>query len=212
MIGLTFRGIHPVDWRSPVRMGDDHAYQTGSSPGGSLQKRAPLAPPPVRENGGLVLIRGVLLILGILLIIGGYLPWQRSLASSHWPVVEGEIVHSALMVPGATSEGWVHRFFYRTRIEYRYSLDRKIHTGSRIEFGLGDQMFLVREFAQRMVQRYPLGKPVLVTLDPKDPTHGVLETIPSAGGSLIFMVLGIICMAVRYFLGLREEWRLKTVL
>ncbi|MBF0190322.1 MAG: DUF3592 domain-containing protein [Magnetococcales bacterium] len=207
MIRQQFRGIDLVDWRSWVRMGDDRDGYLGMPPGHSLQKRTPLVPPPVRDNKINRLWRPLLLVMGVLLIVGGYHPWHRSMASQSWPVVEGTIVQSALVVDPGTWRGVVERLFHVTRVEYVYTSNYKNHRSGRIEFGLGDQRFLFREFAQRVVQRYPEGKQVQVAFNPEQPDESVLETTPSAGGSLIFMVFGIICLAMRHFLGLKEEGR-----
>ncbi|MBF0272908.1 MAG: DUF3592 domain-containing protein [Magnetococcales bacterium] len=205
-----FRGTDLVDWRSLVLMGDDHDGPSGAPPGHSFQKRTPLAPPPVRENRIIMLLRFLLLVMGGFLITSGYYPWHRSLESKSWPIVEGTIVQSALVVDKSKLSGRFERFFYVTRVEYGYTFDKKNYRSDRVEFGLGDQLFLFRDFAQRVVQRYPEGKQVLVAFNPDQPDESVLETTPSAGGSLIFMVMGMLCLAVHYFLGLQEEGPIQS--
>ncbi|MBF0341966.1 MAG: DUF3592 domain-containing protein [Magnetococcales bacterium] len=209
MIPHEFRGSSPVDWRSLIRVGDDHADQQETSPGNSFQNRAPLVPPPSREIGLRSRMRLLLLALGVFLLLLGCQPWQQSYVTRNWPVADGVIVRSALLAShghAPDGAGW----FHRTWIEYSYSFDNKSYLGSRIGFGAGDQYFMVGDFARRLVQRYPEGKPVRIYFNPHNPAEAVLETTPSAGGSLIFLVLGMICLSGRYFLGLSEKWRARS--
>lgn len=151
-------------------------------------------------------MRMTLLALGLLLLAIGLQPWQRSWMSRNWPVADGEITRSVLLSPEEREGAWWQRLFHQTRVEYVFTYQKTIYRNGRVEFGLGDQWFVSREFAARIVQRYPVGKPLSVILNPHHPSDAVLESTPSAGGSLLFLVLGTICLAVRYFLGLRAQW------
>ncbi|NGZ04757.1 MAG: DUF3592 domain-containing protein [Magnetococcales bacterium] len=207
MISQEFRGLDPVDRRFRVRMGDLHAGPRVTPPGSSSQKRAPRVPPSDRESSRISeVMRSMLLILGILLLAIGLHPWQRSWMSKSWPVADGEITHSSLLVTEERQGGWIERQMHQTRIEYLYTFQKRRYRGTRIEFGIGDQLFFAKEFAERIRQRYPVGKSIAVILNPDLPSDAVLESTPSAGGSLIFIVFGMICLAGRYFLALREEW------
>ncbi|MEO5345311.1 MAG: DUF3592 domain-containing protein [Magnetococcus sp. YQC-9] len=206
MILQLFRGMGPVDWRSLVRVGDEHAHPDDAPPGGSFQKRAPRVSPPVRDDQRAYLVpRIVLLAFGTFLILAGAQPWWQAFSTRSWPVVDGKIVLSRMQNETDETPPLFGHWLHHTRVEYLYVFEKKLIRGSRIEFGIGDQAFLSRDFAERIVRRYPMDKPLRVWVNPGYPEEAVLETTPSAGGSLIFLMVGVICLGVRHFLGIKGE-------
>lgn len=213
MFMTAFRGMGPVDWRSLVRVGDEHAHQDASPPGDSFQKRAPRVSPPHRDDQRSrphQTARLVFLLAGVLLMLAGAEPWWQAYKASSWPVVEGKVVQSRHLAPADGPQTFWGAWLHRTRVEYVYLFDKRLWRSGRVEFGVGDQMFVAGDFADRIVRRYPVDKPLRVRVDPAHPQESVLETTPSAGGSLIFLMVGVICLAVRYFLGIKGELSVDT--
>ncbi|MBF0262922.1 MAG: DUF3592 domain-containing protein [Magnetococcales bacterium] len=208
MFMTAFRGMGPVEWRSWVGVGDEHAHPDESPPGDSFQKRAPRVSPPHRDNqrhGPFLVLRQVMLLAGVLLILAGANPWRQAVLASSWPVVDGKVVQSRHLASSDGQHPFWGSWLHRTRVEYVYVFDRRLWSAERIEFGIGDQAFVSRDFADRIVRRYPVDKSLRVWVNPDHPQEAVLETTPSAGGSLIFLMAGVICLAVRYFLGIKGE-------
>ncbi|MBF0611116.1 MAG: DUF3592 domain-containing protein [Magnetococcales bacterium] len=125
-------------------------------------------------------------------MILGFYPFHQSLKSSDWPYVEGSIITSRPNADGNKGERF--SLLHRTGIEYDFQVNGRHYRGNQIEFGLGDQLFLIQTFAMRIQHRYPEDKLVRIYFNPERPEESVLEKTPSLGGSVIWIVLGIACL------------------
>ncbi|MBF0427562.1 MAG: DUF3592 domain-containing protein [Magnetococcales bacterium] len=187
-------GVFPVDWHRVVRMRERWLVEVKWFwLWKFLSEQASTLFSPV------LFIRSLLLVVGIFFLASGYYPLHLSMMSANWAVVEGEITQSTLLSLTEREGGFMSRLFYRSQVEYEYVIHNQRYRGTQIEFGLGDQRFFLKEFAQRITQRYPVGKPVRVFFNSDQPNEAVLECTPSAGGCLLFMMIGMVCIAVRNF-------------
>ncbi|MEO5362359.1 MAG: DUF3592 domain-containing protein [Magnetococcus sp. DMHC-8] len=136
----------------------------------------------------------LLLVASVLLMIVGCYPFYRAHQSQSWPAIDGTIATAAASDTPCHREAssWL---LCRTDIHYVYTVHNQSRMGKRIEFGWGDQSFLLKEFAARLTQRYPIGKQVRVYYNPDQPDDAVLERIPSMGGGFFLIVAGLFCLA-----------------
>ncbi|MBF0284162.1 MAG: DUF3592 domain-containing protein [Magnetococcales bacterium] len=148
------------------------------------------------------------LVAGLALLLVGLHPFLRSFESAHWPFVEGEVVSAHVTSPpSANSENPAGGWGWRVDVRYRYRLGGEPEqTGSRIELGLGARRYLLRDFALRVVERYPPGKMVRVYYNPKNPGETVLERSPSMGVSLFWIVGGLSLMGLGIFVNFKDRW------
>lgn len=93
--------------------------------------------------------------------------WQFP-RSAAWPSVQGEVTQSRFYMDDSFSVDF----------EYRYTVDGVTYTGSRITF-FEYAVFANRVQNERFIDAHPVGTPVEVRYDPRDPTRSVLmRTIP----------------------------------
>ncbi|MBF0589057.1 MAG: DUF3592 domain-containing protein [Magnetococcales bacterium] len=141
--------------------------------------------------------------LGLAFLILGITPFVQSQSSDAWYAGDGVIVSSELM-PGTTLFGWV--LTHRVRVVYRYKTRNGKHfDSSHLEFGIGGHSYLIRSFAERVVHRYPEGKPIRAYYNPGQPNSAVLERGPSMGGSMIWMVFGVLFLGASVFIRFPES-------
>lgn len=92
--------------------------------------------------------------------------------SGSWPSTEGKVVVSEVVgtygnTTRRTGSAW------KAHVEYRYEVDGKQYTSSRISFS--DYGSSIKSSHEERAGRYPAGKEVRVFYDPKDPRKAVLE-------------------------------------
>ncbi|WP_130471509.1 DUF3592 domain-containing protein [Candidatus Magnetaquicoccus inordinatus] len=151
-------------------------------------------------NHWLFWLRSLLLLIGVVLCSIGAYPFYQAVHSQGWQMVDGTIIHSGF-VQKATTFSAEMKLFYYTSVQYEYIFDRQRYQGEDVEFGLADQTFFFREFAERILQRYPHGKPVRVYVNPQKPQKAVLERTPSMGGGFLLILVGGFCLMSRSMLG-----------
>ncbi|MBF0185239.1 MAG: DUF3592 domain-containing protein [Magnetococcales bacterium] len=148
------------------------------------------------------IIRLFLTVIGIVLCLTGLYPFSQTIQSQNWLLVEGKIFSSGY-IKSDNQQTDRMQFFYQTAVKYEYVLDRQRYLGERVEFGLTDQSFFFQEFAEKILQRYPLGKPVRVYVNPQQANEAVLERTPSMGGGFLLVLLGGFCLMVNFMLSER---------
>lgn len=143
-------------------------------------------------------VNTMIFLLGIsCLVIGGY-PFKRSYDSNIWPHTFGEITLSRLD-NGQTFGDWV--LTYQVKLRYQYQIEQqKPQSNGRIEFGIGSQVFFMRDYAERLVFRYPEGKRVRIYYNPANTIETVIERSPSMGSSVSWLVIGLIMAISSFFL------------
>ncbi len=120
---------------------------------------------------------------------------RRARVARNWPVADGLVIQSALEVSNSGGDR-----FEKHRFRYRYEVDGREYTGTRIKaggsfeltiFGGGDHAWST---ARDLQSRYPLGIQVHVLHDPANPKDCCLEP----GG--IFCALAQTAVSLALFL------------
>jgi hypothetical protein len=97
---------------------------------------------------------------------------------------EGTIVSSS------TYTGrWNRKTYYHYSIEYEFTVNGKSYRSDEITFN--DNYSIHQEFAQTYINKYPVGKMVVVYYDPHDPSFSVLEREENADAALKLFLLAI---------------------
>jgi hypothetical protein len=115
-----------------------------------------------------------------------------TVAARRWPTAEGEVIHSTVV---RASD-----HLFQPSVAYRYEVDGVEHTSTAIDWGRFD---LSQAEAQRLADQYPVGKPVTVSYDARNPHRAVIE--PRGGWmygvvlllGVVFAVAGIILIVGR---------------
>lgn len=82
-------------------------------------------------------------------------------------------------------------------IHYEYSVDGKIYESNVVNYGNTGSSN--RSFAEGYVNRYPVGKPVLVYYDPQQPEKAVLEPLVK-DYEMVYLIVGNILLGVFMYL------------
>jgi hypothetical protein len=128
--------------------------------------------------------RGTRLFYWLFIVIGlaieGAGVWTliHSLRTRHWPATDG-VIQSAHVQSHSGSDGRT----YSAVVTYTYSVAGVSYEGDKISIG---QISSSSAYAQRILDRYPVGKEVLVHYSPTDPAVVVLETGVHGGTWLCF--------------------------
>ncbi len=123
------------------------------------------------------LIFGIIFLgAGIGLSYWGYGMLQEAKASENWPSVTGTILSSDVSSHRSTSGSGSKKktsTVYEASISYKYEVDGKSYTSSRIT--AGDYSSSSSKRAYRMVNKYPKGSNATVYYNPDEPYISVLE-------------------------------------
>jgi hypothetical protein len=128
-----------------------------------------------------------------MLIVATDTAWQCLRAGS-WPTVPGEILHSHLEDQTIDDSDSGTRTRYKPWIRYRYTARGREFIGHRVSFGLEWHFF--EWTAQRVADRFYVGRRVRVHVSPSDPSESSLEagvTLPAIllfAGGLALIVAG----------------------
>jgi Protein of unknown function (DUF3592) len=135
--------------------------------------------------------------LGLFLIKRGRDARRIGQDSGHWPTTDGKILTAIVAKKSYPTAG----IYHVPRVRYSYAVAGKAYEGSVIcpgieQFGLGSDLQ-----AHARVDRYPVGKTVLVHYDPNDPSVAVLE--PAEVGSMRNIISGALALLLAvFFIGL----------
>jgi hypothetical protein len=139
---------------------------------------------PVPRQGRWFL--GLFIVVGAVLICVGFWNVVRSVRSEFWPTAEGVIL-SAKMESHRGQKGGTT---YSASMGYDYVVAGSHYDGSRFAIGA---MSASGQYAQGILDRYPVGKKVQVYYSPGDPQDSVLEPGIHGGTGICFGV-GIVFM------------------
>lgn len=118
---------------------------------------------------GIQLFCWLFIAIGLVLVGVGGRMWVKSLRTKHWPVTNG-VVQSAHTEAHSDSDGGTT---YSAEVHYTYDVAGVNYDGDKISIG---QMSSSSDYAQGIVDRYPVGKKVSVHYSPTNPAEAVLET------------------------------------
>lgn len=150
-----------------------------------MAKRIPL---------GLKLFLGIFILVGAIAVGCGLYNLIRSVRCANWPTTDG-VVESANIT---RHEGDAdHGDTFSAEITYQYSIAGIHFEGTRLAFGA---MSSSSAYAQGVVNRYPVGKTVVVHYAPEDPQNSVLETGVHGGTWICFGVGALFMLAGIMFL------------
>jgi hypothetical protein len=121
------------------------------------------------SNRGTQLFCLLFVIVGLAAVGVGVSMTIKSLRAEHWPVTEG-VIQSAEMKSHSDNKGGTT---YSAAVAYTYQVGGVGYTGDKISIG---QMSSSSEYAQGILNRYPVGKKVSMHYSPDDPSEAVLET------------------------------------
>ncbi|WP_035655521.1 DUF3592 domain-containing protein [Bradyrhizobium sp. STM 3809] len=130
-------------------------------------------------------------IFGFLALNAGYGVWlqrRKTSGGRNWPVVEGEVVTSEVLV--AATHWSADDTDAKPDIRYRYEVLGKSYEGHRIRFASPGGV--TRLQADELTGKYPKGARVRVFYDPKRPSQSVLEPANISGTAALiapFVVL-----------------------
>jgi uncharacterized protein DUF3592 len=143
--------------------------------------------------GILVLFSGV----GIYALYQVYRGRKQADESASWQSTHGTVTGSSLgQSTNYSDSGPTVSYFPIVR--YSYSVVGQPYTGERIAFGLGESSSRSAK-AQKMLDGYPVGRPVTVYYDPANPAQAVLER--RAGGGIGGLLIGIVFLTAGLCVG-----------
>ena len=113
--------------------------------------------------------------LALIMIGGGGTVWlwrsyQHALETRSWLPVEALIVSSEVLTDRATPHSPLR---YTTAVRYRYTIDGRTHTGSRVKRVDGPSSH--KRKAESLAETYRTGKTVTCYVKPAEPDFAILE-------------------------------------
>ena len=153
--------------------------------------------------GGLV--AGLLFLsLGIMYLVRGISRRQMAARSLQWPVTEGRILSASVKTEMRSDSEGSDMEVYLPEASYSYTVAGKAYQGNVIRFGIEQFGYGVLERAQKHIERYEAGTPVLVHYDPDDSAVAVLE--PGESGSTRNLIAGSLFFLVGVFCAVFTVW------
>lgn len=145
---------------------------------------------------GLVgVMTGVFLLFGVLLIVVGYRKFVQGQASNQWPSVVGQVVFTNVeRVWDTSSSDDRSDMNFRPIVKYQYKVGEQVFDSDQRDIAGSVHQTSDASKAQAEIERFPVGSPVTVYYDPKDPKTGVLER--GAQGTIYWMIGGVIVSLV----------------
>lgn len=132
---------------------------------------------------------GVFIAAGLALLWAGSAEWRHARASALWPTTPGVV---------EKSYSTTYRRARHVHIVYSYEVQAVPYRSNRVAFGSYSP-----EAGRRWLKQYPVGAPVTIYFDPKDPAISVLEPRPIEGNwvmpsfGALFLAAG--CLMGRFF-------------
>ena len=133
------------------------------------------------SNRNVQLFCWVFIALGLAVVGAGVWTLIKSLRTESWPVTDG-VIQSTREKSHSDSDGSTT---YSAEVTYTYEVAGVKYDGDKISIG---QMSSSSQYAQKILDRYPIGKKVSVHYSPTDPAEAVLETGIHGGTWICFGV------------------------
>jgi len=138
---------------------------------------------PQPSNRGTRMFLGLFIVVGAIAIgCGAWTLLLRSLPCQHWPTTEGVIESAQMKTHSGSDDGDT----YSANITYAYDVADIRYEGKRLAFGA---MSASSDYAQGILDRYPVGRNVSVHYAPDQPELAVLET-GIHGGTWVYFGVG----------------------
>jgi hypothetical protein len=134
---------------------------------------------------------GVFVVAGIVLLWAGTAEWRHARASAAWPTTPGIVEKSYFTI---------HRRTRHVHIIYSYEVQATSYRSNRVAFGSYSPAA-----GTRWLREYPVGAPVTVRFDPKEPATSVLEP-RLVEGNWVMPSFGALFLTVGFLMG-RFFWR-----
>lgn len=135
-----------------------------------------------------VLFVWVFLFAGIAVLGWGIWNSLEAFSSRSWPYVEGKVIQSQVASYQSESDEGTTTMFY-PYLRYNYSVEGQQFTGDKLD--MGEYSSSNPNYAEEVVVRYPVGKPVRIYYDPAHPETAVLQP-GFTSGLLIPLGLGLV--------------------
>lgn len=132
------------------------------------------------SNRGFQLFCWLFIVIGLVVLGAGVWTLIKSIHTESWPVVDGVIQSTR-----QESHSGDHGTTYSAEVTYTYTVAGVSYDGRKISIG---QMSSSSQYAQTILDRYPVGKKVSVHYSPTDPGEAVLETGIHGGTWICFGV------------------------
>jgi hypothetical protein len=134
--------------------------------------------------------------------------------TTRWPTVPGIVTRSELR--SAVIRARTLRLVYYPHVEFQYGVEGTVYTSSRLAVRRLDHRR--EDAARRLLERYPVGTPVEVAVDPRRPSRAVVVT-GGQGGDVVqlveagfVLVLGASLTIAGFALGEGAPWRAAVAL
>ena len=151
-----------------------------------------------------VRILGYLFIAGTpFLLLFGLYRYFHGKSTQKWPSTKGKITvsalkkHQELQTKYDRRAGFKPQWLYRHEFEYKYKVDGKIYTSSKMVYGQ-TPVDMNEAKAYALLEQYPLGKVITVYYNPKRPSEAVLvPNVPDTvngllGGVAVALIFGVV--------------------
>lgn len=126
---------------------------------------------------------------GAFALLAGLLGFVRAQSFSAWPTVPGTVTVSG--TESAPIAGRIVRFEPVVAIEYRYEVAGEIYTSRAIGQGMAPVQAGTPE-AERLLNTYQVGVPVIVYHNPDNPAQAMLEPeLPAGTSTMVALFFGI---------------------
>lgn len=133
------------------------------------------------SNRGVQLFCWLFIVIGMVAVGVGVWTLIKSIRTKHWPVADG-VIQSAHKQSHSGDHGSTT---YSAEVTYTYQVAGVNYNGDNISIG---QMSSSSEYAQKILNRYPVGKTISVHYSPANPAEAVLETGIHGGTWICFGV------------------------
>lgn len=135
-------------------------------------------------------------VIGLGIVGCGAWTLIKSFRTNDWPVTNG-VIQSAHQQSHSGKEGTT----YSAAVTYTYQVADVSYTGNKIAIG---QMSSSSDYAQGILNRYPVGKKIPVHYSPINPAEAVLETGVHGGTWICFIIGTVFALFGAMFLQLRR--------
>ena len=152
---------------------------------------------PGKKTKNLIIVMLAMFAAGIFMLARGGYEIKGAHGTGNWPSTTGKITSSSVRKETRRESNKTSTVYYPS-VQYRYQIDGRPYTSSRIAFGNASGGR--KSFAQDVAEKYPSGQKVTVYYDPDDPQYAILETgftwnsIFIFLGGIVFFAAGILCL------------------